>query len=35
MCVCVCMKKDNLKALMGIIGTQGATLVLRGGLVKQ
>ena len=28
--MCVCMKKDNFKALMGIIGTQGPTLALRG-----
>ena len=33
--MCVCMKKDNFKALMGIIGTQGPTLALRGGLVKK
>ena len=38
-CVCihvsVCMKKDNFKALTGIIGTQGPSLALRGGLVKK
>lgn len=35
MCVCVCMNEEEFKGLMGIIGTQRATLALREGLVTK
>ena len=34
-CVCVCMHEEEFKGLMGIIGTQRATLALREGLVTK